>query len=142
MPSAFASIKAGAQCSLAQYNSDARLKSGGTTFACVGAPDGYYWEPLGSGGSSAHVANTPPKSPFYLRGFNAISNSTQEGLVTYGYYSYLNAQNVMTSTNAIRWCSYVAQLIHLRTNAMDSWTPANLKDWKSGCASAAVGNPS
>ena len=135
----FASIKSGSHCTLSQYNKDVRIKSGSKTLVCIGTPDGYIWALLGSGGSSAHVSNSPARSPFYLRGFNAISNATQDGLVSYNYYAYLNSQNVMTSNNAIRWCAYVAQLIQVRTNAMQGWAPSNVKDWKDGCVSAAMG---
>ena len=135
----YAGIKTGSRCSEAQYNNDTRAKSGKVTYVCIGAENGYFWEPAGSGGSSAHVSNTPPKSALYSRGFNAIKNATQEGLAGYGYYSYLNSQNLMTYTNAIRWCAYVSQTIQLRTNAMEGWTPKNVADWQSGCVSAAMG---
>jgi len=135
----YAGIKAGSRCSESQFNNDAQVKSGKVTYLCTGAESGYFWEPVGSGGSSGNVSNTPAKSAYYSRGFNAIKNATQDGLVSYGYYRYLNSQNLMTYTNAIRWCAYVSQTIQLRTNAMEGWTLKNVSDWKSGCVSAAMG---
>jgi hypothetical protein len=86
---------------------------------------------------SASTASTS-SSFYYTRGYNAILNNTQQGLIDYGYYGYLNSQNQMTTTNANSWCAHVMQLIEINTNATDGWTQGNIADWEGGCAAAAV----
>ena len=106
------------------------VKSGSKSLICL----------VNDSGNLAWEVNGPAKvkSPYYTRGYNAIMNSTQDGLVSYGYYSYLNTRSQMTSANAKNWCIHVMSLIQMRTNATDGWTNNNVADWEQGCAAAAV----
>jgi hypothetical protein len=79
MPTAIASIKAGAKCTANDYNRDTRIKVGSTTFACVGADSGYFWYPANSGGSSANQSNTSSTSTR-----NAILASPAQNFVAPG----------------------------------------------------------
>jgi hypothetical protein len=106
------------------------VKSGSKSLICL----------VNDSGNLAWEVNGPAEviSPYYTRGYNAIMNSTQDGLVSYGYYSYLNARSQMTSANAKNWCIHVMRVIQMRTDATNGWTSNNVADWEHGCAAAAV----
>ncbi len=133
------------KCTESQWLNGSKVKFGTTTAQCVAGPDAYYWIDIKQISSSASKEGplekkrrtSDVKSAYYLRGYNAIINATQQALLDYSYYKFLNSHNVMTQYNAIDWCNQVLRLISIRTNAVDNWSSKMQVDWEKGCAAAA-----
>jgi hypothetical protein len=76
---------------------------------------------------------------YFNRGYSAIINNSEYGLLQSNFYLYLNGANVMTPANGFARCQNYVQLVMRSTaSSFDSMTGNDITAWINGCSKAAV----
>lgn|GEM_PF-3221899 len=90
--------------------------------------------------NAAAAAQAKVDATFYFnRGYSAIINNSEYGLLQSNFYLYLNGANVMTPANGYAWCQNYVQLVMSSTaSSFDAMTGNDINAWINGCSKAAV----